>query len=70
MAKQNFNVTFGYKAVITVPVKAENEEEAISKAEDIFKNCKNKIYNHKLILEDDTYSADGVLNMDKTWGIL
>ena len=69
--KTNFQVTIGYKAVVCVNVKAENEKEAKEKAMEIFKNRKDKIYTRTEIdLQDDNYGANGCLNMDETWNML
>lgn len=69
--KTNFQVTIGYKAVVVVNVKAENEKEAKEKAVEIFKNRKDKIYTRtELELQDDNYGANGCLNMDETWNML
>ena len=68
MKKSEFEVTIGYKSVVTVNVKAENEEQAKKMAIDLFNKDRNKWYATKNIqLQDDTFGAYGVTNMDKTW---
>lgn len=65
----NYQMTFGYTAVITVSVKAENEDQAREKAVIKFKKGLNALGVHTNI-QDDTYGIDGVLNMDKTYNKL
>lgn len=67
LKKTEFQVTVGYKAVVCFTVKAENEDEAKKIALDIVKN--DGIYT-KSELQDETYSADGILNLDKTWNMV
>lgn len=69
MAKKiNFQVTIGYKAVLTVDIKAETEDQAKKMALEEFD--KYRTFGPKITLQDDNYRADGILNMDKTWNIL
>lgn len=68
MAKTNYQVTFGYKAVLTVSVKADNETDAKKQAEQIMKNGIR--LDKRINLEDNSYSSDGILNLDKTWNAL
>lgn len=69
---KNYQVTIGYRAVITVDVKAESEEDARMKALDLFKKkerepfCNSKGFS----LCDDRYAADGVVDMDETWNAI
>jgi len=71
MAKTNFQVTIGYKSVIYIDVKAETEEEAKKKDMEIMSNKKEKIFTKRNVhLQDDSYNAYGVLNMDETWEML
>jgi len=72
MKNQNFEVTITYKAVITVSVKAKNEQDAKAKALEIFtKSERNNWYNKKDIqLQDDCFKATGVLNMDESWNMI
>ena len=67
-----YKITIGYKAVISVDVKAKNEAEAKEKATKIFNDSvRTKPYKNKdVILEDDTFKVDGVVDMDRTWDIL
>ena len=68
---KNYQITIGLKSVICVDVKADTEEEAKDKALSIFRKQKEKMteLNH-VNLQDDTYGAHGVLNMDETWNAL
>ena len=71
MTTKNFQVTIGYKAVICIDVKAETEEEAKKKSVALFKEEKERLFRKKnIMLQDDNFKADGVLNMDETWGML
>jgi D-alanine-D-alanine ligase-like ATP-grasp enzyme len=71
MTKTNCSITIGYKAVISVNVKADNEEDAKTIALEIFKASKEKMYRRNdVTLEDDNFKADGCLNMDETWGMM
>jgi hypothetical protein len=69
MSKTNYQVTIGYKAVITVNINADSEQEARKQALEYFKEKeRKKWYNSKNVqLEDDSYADQGVLNMDETW---
>tara|TARA_R110000772_G_scaffold96428_2_gene195090 strand:- start:341 stop:562 length:222 start_codon:yes stop_codon:yes gene_type:complete len=70
MKKDKYQVTFLYKAVLTIDVKAENEEKAISEALTRLKCVRGNVSNTKDVnIEDDSYNplSDGVLNMTKTW---
>lgn len=66
----NFQVTIGYKAVLSISVKAESEEDAKDKALKIMKEARTKLTTGKMALEDDSYKADGVINTDNTWNML
>ena len=66
--KTNYQVTFGYKAIITVDIKADNEEDAKNEAVEILKINRDKMYrNRSISLQDDNIKPDGILNMDETW---
>ncbi|MFA5195585.1 MAG: hypothetical protein WC401_07285 [Bacteroidales bacterium] len=66
--KTNYQVTFGYKAIITIGVKAENEEQAKKEATEILKSNRDKMFKaNNIDLQDDTFKPDGILNMDETW---
>lgn len=72
--KTEYQVTFGYTAVITVTVKADDEQSAKDQAHKIF-NEKVRTLPYKgkrnpVNLEDDTYSDYGILDMDSTWNQL
>jgi len=67
----NYQVTIGYRAVISISVMADNEDEARIKAKEIFEKEKQKLVNSsKINIEDNRFEADGVLNMDETWKML
>ena len=66
----NYEVTIGYKAVITVSVKADNEENAKEKALSIFGKNRDKMLQTSLQLQDDSFAAHGIVNMDETWNAL
>lgn len=68
---KNYQITIGYRAVITVDVKCKDEQEAKEKGKEIFENEKQKMFKKKNIcLQDDNYDSYGVLNMSKTWDML
>ena len=68
----NYQITIGYKAVITLDVKADNQQEAEEKAMELFNNTvRTKPYTHsKVSLQDDSYKVDGICDMDSTWNML
>lgn len=66
--KTNYEVTFGYKAVITVNIKAESEDEAKELATKYIGS--QKCFGAKSTIQDDNYKANGVLDMDATWNEL
>ena len=63
--KTNYQVTIGYKAVLSVSVKAENEDEAKKAAIEEFEKYRH--FGNKINLEDDSFGPYGICNMDKTW---
>lgn len=66
----NYQITIGYKAVITVDVKAENEKDAKEIALADFSNAKDKMFKRQSVnLQDDNYKADGIIDMDATWNM-
>ena len=66
--KTNYQVTFGYKAIIAIDVKANSEEEAKEEAIKILQTNRDKMYrNGNINLQDDNFKAEGILNMDETW---
>lgn len=69
---KKYQVTIGYKAVITVDVYAENENDAKANALDLFREKEQKKWfkRNDVTLQDDTFGAYGVLDMDKTWNML
>lgn len=67
----NYQVTIGYKAVITISIKAESEIEAKKQAIDKMIKQRDKMFLDKSVdLQDDTIKANGVLNLDETWNML
>lgn len=66
--KINYQLTIGYKAVITVNLKAENEEQAKKLALEEFEKYRH--YGNKCDIQDDSFNVYGVLDMDKTWNAL
>lgn len=68
----NYQVTIGYKAVITIDVKADSEEAARKEALEIFRDKeRKKWYNTKNVnLQDDSFADYGVLDIDETWNQL
>lgn len=70
---KEFRVTIGYRAVVNVDVKANSEDEAKDIALQQFNKEREKWYrgkNQKCSLADDTYGANGVIDMDSTWNAL
>ena len=65
----NYQITIGYKAVITVDVKASDEKEAKDIALKKFKEQRDKINAKTIHIEDDNFKADGCLDMDATWNM-
>ena len=68
----NYQVTIGYRAIIQIDVKAETEEEAKKKAVNLFtERERSKWFQRKdIMLSDDNYGADGVMNLDNTWNMV
>jgi hypothetical protein len=66
---KNYQITIGYKAVVCVNVKATDEKEAKDIAIKKFSKKKDKIYGSGIELQDDNFKADGILDMDATWGM-
>lgn len=66
--KTEYQITIGYRAVVTVTVKAESEDEAKKLGLDYFRDKRN--FGAKANIEDDSYKVDGILNMDNTWNAL
>ena len=63
----NYQVTFGYRAILTVSVKADNEKEAKELATEILREQTGKLNSKRTHLETADFKADGVLDMDATW---
>ena len=66
--KTNYQITFAYKAIITIDVNSIDEDQAKKEATEILKKSRNKMFRSKYIsLEDDNFKPNGILNMDETW---
>ena len=66
----NYQITIGYKAVITIDLQAINEEEAKKAAIKIMSDQRDKMFKKKGVqLQDDNFKADGILDMDATWNM-
>lgn len=67
---KNYEITIGYKAVITVSVRAGNETNAkkIGLAE-FTKNGRGSFKGKKVQLQYDNYKVDGCVDMDATWNM-
>jgi hypothetical protein len=69
MAKKiNYSVTIGYKAVIQIDIKADNEEDAKKQALEYFNQY--RFFGNKSTINDDNYKVEGILNMDATWNMV
>lgn len=68
MKKINYQITIGYKAVLTIDTKADNEEEAKKKALEEFEKYRH--FGNKINIQDDSFNAYGILDMDKTWNAI
>lgn len=67
----NFSVTIGYKAVITIDVKADSEDEAKEKALKIMnKQTLTLCRPSNIGIEVEDIAVGGILNMDVTWNII
>lgn len=66
----NYEITIGYKAVITVDIKANSEEQAKELAINEFVKNRNKMIVGKVSLQEDNFKVHGILDMDETWGML
>jgi hypothetical protein len=66
--KTNYQVTFGYKAIITIDVKSDSEGDAKKQATEILKISRDRMFRaNDVTLQDDNFKPDGILNMDETW---
>lgn len=66
--KKNYQITIGYKAVITVDVKAADEIKAKELAMKNFNKERERWFKVSgVLLQDDTYKADGIVDMSNTW---
>jgi hypothetical protein len=69
---ERFEVTISYRAVITVDVKADSEEEAREIALEKFKTKERKKWYQRndINLQDDNFKASGSMNMTESWDML
>lgn len=66
-----YQVTIGYQGVICTTVKANSEAGAKELAIERFKKVKEKAFNSsKLDIQDDSFAAYGILDMDNTWNLI
>ena len=70
MSKTNYDLTVGYKAVLSIKVKAGTIDEAKKIGLDEMKKMQKRISSAKIVLQDDTFKIDGVVDMDASWNIL
>jgi hypothetical protein len=67
----NYQVTIGYKAVISISIKAVDEDDAKEQAVEIMKKQRDKMFKRQdFELQDDSFAAHGVLDMDETWNMV
>ena len=66
---KNYEITIGYKAVISVSVKAADEKEAKDIAVKKFANKRGKLNGGGIQIQDDNFKADGIVDMDATWNM-
>lgn len=69
MAKKiNYQITIGYKAIVQIDVKADNEEDAKKQALEYLKSFEH--FGNKSDIADSNYKVDGILNVDETWNMV
>lgn len=68
--KTHYCLTVGYKAVLSINVKADSIEEAKKLGLEEMKKVQKRISNNKTDLQDDNFKIDGVVDMDASWNIL
>lgn len=69
--KTNYQVTIGYKAVISIDVMSESEKDAKEYAVELMKKQRDKMFRISgFDLQDDNFAAHGIENMDETWNML
>jgi 2-methylaconitate cis-trans-isomerase PrpF len=62
-----YQITIGYRAIVTITVKADDEDAAKNIALKIMEKQKKKMISAKVNIENDNYKCDGILDMDGTW---
>jgi hypothetical protein len=68
---KNYSVTVGYKAVIDISVKANSEKEAREFAKSLIGISEKKFTKVKGVeINDSSYDAHGVVDMDATWNMV
>jgi hypothetical protein len=65
----NYEIIIGYKAVITISVKATDEKEAKDIALKQFTKQRGNLNNKNIQIQDDNYKVDGICDMDRTWNM-
>ena len=66
-----YQITIGYKAVISVELKADNEEDAKEKGIKMFEKKRDQIFSdHRISLSDDRCNVDGIIDMSATYYML
>lgn len=70
ITEQVYEAMYNYKVEITVGIKANSEQEAKEKAINEFVKNRDKMFNSKVDLQDDTYKVYGICDMDETWNML
>ena len=71
--KTQYQLTYLYKALLTVDVKAESVEQAVEIGKEGIENVRSKVGRSKDVnLENDSFNpiSDGIINMDATWNKL
>lgn len=67
----SYQVTIGYKAVISIMVDSDSEQEAKDFAVKEMGRRRDLMFRKNGIeLQDDSFAAHGVLNMDETWDMV
>jgi len=66
----NYQITIGFKAVIQLDIKAEDDKSAKELALKKMDAIRKKIESNSICVADSNYKVDGVLNMDETWNMV
>jgi hypothetical protein len=65
--KTNYQVTIGYRAIVTVDLATETEDEANKIAYDLFDKATGKMVDRKIQIIQEKIEVAGIVNMDKTF---